>query len=670
MAGYMHFAYLLNILLFAFSFICQANDKRGETPAPALKFVKNLNQWDKEIKYRAEIPGGFLFIKQQSLQYVFYETQAMSRIHGHSREGANSKATLAVPREIMINAHGFEVNFEGSNPAAIIEASGESSEKKNFFLGNNPTQWASGVPSYAQLVYKNIYPGIDLKLYTQHASLKYEFILAPRTDPDQIKLRYVGAEQMYIQQGALQINTSVNTVTETKPYCYQSVAGKQQVVPAQFGLEDNVLRFKFPKGYNKNQTLIIDPYLVFSTYSGSFTDNWGFTATYDEEGHLYSGGIEFGSRFPATNGAFQVSFAGEIDVAVLKYTPDGRSLIYATYLGGAQAEVPHSMIVNADNELIIMGTTGSDNFPVSADGFDKDFNGGQQITPVGGVDYIFGCDLYIIKLNATGNGLIGSTYLGGADNDGINTTNDITRSYGDEFRGEVNLDAEGNIYVASTTFSPDFPVVNTSSVSLQGGQDAVVSRFNSTLSALTWSTYFGGSDTDAASGIRIGASGSVYICGGTASKDLQVQASSIKPSMEDAEDGYIAKFQNNTLVTATYIGTASRDIACLIDLDASENVYIMGLSFGNYPLAGDVYSNTNGKQFIHAMNNEFTQTLFSTVIGSGRDFLDLSPTAFLVSECGFIYLSGWGGANNGRNVSGLPVTSDALKELPQEMIFI
>jgi gliding motility-associated-like protein len=659
----MPFLFVVACLILLVPFSSKATLNYDQPSPTQVKFVKNLNQWDKDVLYRADLPGGFLFIKSSSLHYVFYDTKAMGRIHAHGSEHGNAKQALSAPESKQIQAHGFEVHFEGASTNAIIETSSESIDKKNFFLGNDPSRWAAGVPSFTQVIYKNIYPGIDLKLYTQHATLKYDFIVSPKADASKIKLRYEGADQIQLQEGFLQIRTSVNTVTETKPYSYQPVSGIEQEIPAEFKLQGNILQFSFPKGYNASLPLVIDPVLVFSTYSGSFTDNWGFTATFDNEGNLYSGGIEFGTRFPVTTGVFQFTFAGEIDVALLKFSPDGKRLLYATYLGGSASDVPHSMIVNASNELIVMGTTSSLNFPFSMDAYDKNFNGGPSIDPLGnngGITYDKGSDIFITKFNAAGNGVVGSTFVGGSGNDGINSINDLTRSYGDQFRGEVNIDENGNIYIASTTFSEDFPLMNPAQGTLQGGQDAIVCKFSPSLSRLLWSTYFGGSGADAASGIRTGKSGSIYIGGGTSSQDLPVQPTAIKPDFTDSEDGYVAKFTNNTLIASTYVGTNTNDIVALIDLDAFENVYVMGITFGDYPLAGKVYNNPGSSQFIHAISSDFSETIFSTVIGSGRNTPDLSPTAFQVSNCGYIYLSGWGGLN-GRNISGMPTTSDALR---------
>lgn len=309
-----------------------------------------------------------------------------------------------------------------------------------------------------------------------------------------------------------------------------------------------------------------------------------------------------------------------------------------------------------------MGTTSSVTFPVSANAFDKVFNGGTFIDPISGVEYDNGSDLFIAHLSSSGSGLIGSTFLGGSRNDGVNVSAEVSiNSYGDQFRGEVNLDKEGNIYIASTTTSPDFPLVDPAQASLQGSQDAAICKFNNDLSELLWSTYLGGTGFDATYGIRISKTGNIYVCGGTTSTDLPAGNNVIKPVFSDLEDGFVAKFTGSNLSALSFIGTDRQDQAYLLDLDKDENVYVMGLTFGIYPTTVGVYRNGSSGQFIHAMSNDFTQTLFSTTIGSGIPVPNISPTAFLVSDCDFIYLSGWGGEINNRSTTNLPVTPDALR---------
>ncbi|MBC7922796.1 MAG: gliding motility-associated C-terminal domain-containing protein [Ferruginibacter sp.] len=499
--------------------------------------------------------------------------------------------------------------------------------------------------------------------------------MAPDADADSIRLRYVGASAVAVQNGQLTIRTSLNTVTETKPYCYQTVAGQVREVAARFDLADNQVTFGFPRGYARAHALVIDPVLVFATFSGSVSDNWGHCATYDAEDNLYSGGTAFGAGFPATNGAFQVRYSGVVDVAILKYNPTGNQLLYATYLGGEEGEVPHSLYVNKKGELLVLGTTSSRSFPVTPNGYDRLFNGGTELPKVGntpsavisGISYPNGSDLFVVKLVANGSQLAGSTYLGGSGNDGIRLEPTVIRNYGDQFRSELIADANDNVYVASVTASANFPVRNAGQSSYAGNLDAVVLRLNPDLSDLQWSTFFGGRGLDAAYSLRIGGDGSVYAAGVTTSDNLPTQPNAWQSAFAGGEDGFVVRFRNDRLVQATYLGTNAADQAMLLDLDPADNVHVLGLTLGTYPVSAGVYHNPGSRQFIHALDPSLSRTVFSTVIGSGRPTPDLSPTAFLVNECGNIYLSGWGGVinqqagNPASSTRNLPVTPDAYR---------
>src|SRR5690606_21696571 len=241
--------------------------------------------------------------------------------------------------------------------------------------------------------------------------------------------------------------------------------------------------------------LIIDPTLIFSTYSGSFADNFGFTATYDSKGYLYSGGNVFALGYPTTVGAFQVSYGGgNIDVAITKYDVTGTNLIYSTYLGGNGSEIPHSLVVNNYDELFVFGTTGSANFPVSANAYDQTFNGGTNITGVGmGFVYPNGCDIFITRFNVAGTAIQASTYLGGSGNDGINVAGGLKANYADESRGEIDIDKLNYIYLATTTSSTNFPVSPNAFQTTYGGgtQDGLVAKMDNNLTTVLFASYIG-----------------------------------------------------------------------------------------------------------------------------------------------------------------------------------
>ncbi|HEX8528488.1 MAG TPA: PKD domain-containing protein, partial [Cytophagales bacterium] len=187
------------LLLFFVSSLAFSDEKPA---APSLRFTRNGGQWDKNVLYRAALPGGFLFVKKQSLQYVFYDTRAVAASHPHAattgaagpvaRTAAPAPSAPPVSRPGGIRAHGFEVQFNGASGQADIQASGETPERRNYFLGDDRSAWAANVPSYEEIRYRNLYPGIDLRLFAHNGTAKYEFVVSPGADPGQIRMAYEG----------------------------------------------------------------------------------------------------------------------------------------------------------------------------------------------------------------------------------------------------------------------------------------------------------------------------------------------------------------------------------------------------------------------------------------------------------------------------------------------
>lgn len=638
--------------------------------ASGMGFVQNRGQWDADILYRTEIPGGFLYLKKQSLQYVFYDGSKMASLHAKPLK--NNVAKAAAKESYQIKAHGVALNFENASTTISAVPKSVLETRYNYFIGNQPEKWQGDIQAFEEVVYQNLYPGIDLRIYWHRFALKYEFVVQAGADPSAIRLKYTGADQVSLSEsGRIKIKTSISEFEEEKPYSFQTLKNNTIDVPSKFVLDNqNTFHFQFPNGYNKADKLTIDPELIFSTYSGSVADNWGHTATYDDAGNMYSAGTVFGTNFPVVTGSYQISFAGQVDVAILKFNPEGSDLLYATYLGGGSTDIPVSLIVNKNNELVILGTTSSSNFPVHTAAWQKKFGGGTEIEPLSGLPLDNGSDIFISKLDATGKRLVGSTYLGGSGNDGISSVQDVfIKNYGDCFRGEVIVDKDDNILIVSSTDSKNFPLKGTSATKQAGRQDGIVARLNSGLDQLLWSTYLGGNQFDAAFGIKQTDEGDVYVTGITQSSDLPVHNGAYQKEIGGAEDAYIGHFKNDKLIGMTYVGTPEADGAYMIDLDKDFNVYVYGLTNGHYPVSSGVYSNENSGQFVHKLSANLSTSLISTVIGSGRGTPDISPTAFLVNECGNIYLAGWGGSVNsttGNNPAsstiGLRVTADAIQK--------
>lgn len=647
----------------------------------AARFVENKGQWNENVLYKAAIPGGDLYILKNKLKYVFYQTGQK----GHEGLFEESETALRQSKNSQYDnlIHSVEISFQGSNISSSIYGTSALPEVLNFFKGTDEQHWATGVSSYSEIIIDDLYDGIDFHLYSSSGGLKYDLIVSPGSDPGQIKMKYEGQNELKIHEGKIVVGTVHGYFIENVPVSYSESNLKKEPVQTEFKIQDDLVSFHFPEGYDINSKLVIDPELIFSTYSGSFADNWGFTATYDDHGNLYSGGIVFNVGYPVTNGVFQPQHIGEWDVGILKYDSTGKKLLWATYLGGSFSETPQSIIENSKGELVIYGTTSSPDFPMTANSFQKDFLGGDPIYDttnlepyrlVGGIPFRNGSDIFLAILGNDGRTLKGSTFIGGTENDGIvEKYMPLTKNYGDQFRGEVVLDKEDNIYVASNTSSQDFLIKNGPQAVYGGGtNDGVILKFNQDLSDLLWSTFIGGSGIDALFSIKVDSEGNTFASGGSNSVDFPITEGvhkAKKPSASDV-DGVVVKINSDgsELLKSTFVGTQNYDQIYFLELDSANCVYLLGQTQGAYPVTDGVYSNPNSGQFIHKLSPDLDSTYFSTVIGSGSGSPDFSPTAFLVNECENIFISGWGGTLNhpvfgyiGGSTFGLPVTDNAFQ---------
>jgi gliding motility-associated-like protein len=654
-----------------------------------IKFIPNKGQWDKEVIYRADVGGGRVFFGKDWMRYAFIDSKQIRAIHTGQRigEGLISQAVF--------------MDYIGSSNHILIEEEKPSIEHYNFYTSNDPKKWATNLKSFRKLTYKNLFQGIDLKIESRDEAIKYTYIVQPGSSPSDIKYKITGADKIEVLNNELHIFTSLNQLIDQGLFAYQIIEGKQHSVPCKFNIEGNVINFTLPTGYDPSLPLIIDPTFIFATYSGSVADNFGFTGTYDIEGDGYSGGTVYGPGFPTKPGkktisfkAFDPTFNGDStndileegyysgDVGILKYNPTGDTLLYATYLGGAAHEQPHSMVVDSQDHLIVFGTTFSYDFPVSSNAYQKKYHDS--------------CDIFVSKFSKNGDSLLASTYIGGKGPDGINgivtssTSYDFSRSklfynYGDQARGEVIVDKTGNVYIASSTMSKDFvdPIKFPAAMQkkLRGEEDGCVFKLNSDFSKLLWNTLIGGNDFDAAYSLQRDSKGNIFVCGGTRSKyffsDKFTFQDSLKNRLagssleEDSIDAYVCSLKDDgkTLLNATYLGTNKYDQAYFVQLDLSDHVYLFGQTSSNFfPLKNALYSIPKSGQFIVKFNHNLDTMMMSSTFGKGNRHPDISPSAFLVDDCEKIYISGWGGKVNNSSYGGhggdtknLPITSGAYQ---------
>lgn len=634
-----------------------------------IEFVENKGQWDSRVRYKGAVSNGAFFLRDNGFTILQYNpadyATAMQILH--------EKGPDAVDERLKVRSHAFHVDFVGASATSSIEPDKKISTYHNYLTGNDPSKWAGGCNIFQAITIKDIYPNIDIRYYTDNGFLKYDLLVKPGGDVSNIALRYTGVDQLKVKNKELTIATSIGELKESSPYTYQATLTGKAEVNAKYVVKDNVVTFDV-KNYDPNTTLVIDPQIVFCSFSGSSSDNWGYTATYGPDGSMFGGGIVYGQGFPVSPGAFQTNFqGGNFDIAIIKLNGSGSTRLYATYIGGSGNEQPHSLIVDNNGNLVMAGRTNS---PISGAGAYPIT--GNIVGPCG--DY----DIVVTKLNAAGTSIIGSKRIGGTSWDGVNISasvspNSLHQNYGDHGRSEVILDPAGNVLVASCTQSTgnisanNFPIIGSVFQATPGGnQDGALIKLSPDLSTVIFSSFLGGNSNDAAYVLSVAQNGNIYVAGGTESDAASFpgnETGSIGPTNNGSIDGFISIITPNgaSVVRSTFIGTTGKDQVYGIQFDSKGFPYITGQTTGNWPVINATYSNSGGKQFIAKLRPDLSNYIYSTCFGSGAPTPNISITAFLVDRCENVYVSGWGGFYGTTNTygsagtNGLPVTPDAIK---------
>lgn len=636
----------------------------------------NLGQWDEPIQYQVQMDQGVMMLDEDGFTYLFHEKPT----HRHTAKDSGHDHS-------NIHAQVVKMHFQNNSWQGQKVEEGRSAHYSNYFIGKDPSRWRSGIYDVSKTTYKAFYPGIDLEVQGKQKQVKYSFIVQPGHDPQLIAAQISGSQKVYLDNGELHVVTDFGELVESAPKAWTIANGKRQEVSVKFRLKGNTVQFELGK-YDPTQVLVIDPNIVFSTFTGSTMDNWGMSATPDEQGNLYAGGIVFGANggnYPTTSGAFDLSYNGGMsytasmpnggvfsmtgfDASISKFNATGTTLLYSTYLGGNDNETIHSLVTDANNNLYVLGVTGSANFPTTAGAYDQTHNGGPTVD-ANELGFVGGADIYVTRFNAGGTALVGSTFVGGSGTDGVNKST-LFFNYGDPFRGEI-IHANGFVYVASSTQSANFPTVSASQGSLSGLQDAVVFKMSENLTTMAWSTYYGGSGEESGNGLQLSSTGDVYVTGGTTSSNLTLLSGHDLSYNGGLSDGFVTRFSNaaGSVLSGTYIGTNEYDQSFFVQLDNDNSVYIYGQSEGSIAISPGCYGTANSGQIIAKYTTNLSAQNWITTVGAGSGHVEISPTAFLVSNCKDIYISGWGGQINqiyspGATQSstiGFPVTPDAFQ---------
>jgi hypothetical protein len=460
--------------------VVQANNRIRGLP---LMFEPNLGQSDGRVHFLTRAPGMISFLTDSENVIVLSRSKKQP-------DSAEPNRSPEMERSVV------RMVLEGARRPGSFEGFEKAESISNYFIGKDSAKWLSNVPNYRRVRATEVYPGIDVVYYGYGRRLEYDFVVGPGADPRRIHLAYEGAENVTMDKaGNLLIATRLGTLVQRKPKVYQELGGERREVEAAYMVRGG--RVEIALGdWDRRRELVIDPVLDYSTYLGGSGNDYGTQVVVDSAGAAYVVGYTASANFP-TLGALQPGFGGgTYDVFVTKLNPAGSALVYSTYLGGSASDVGNAIAVDSNGEAFITGTTvattGS-NFPVTSGAFQTSFLGDPGFTHG-----------FVAKLNAAGNGLVYSTYLGGAG----------TANAADS-PGGIKIDASGNAYVSGYTGSLDFPTTQGAfQTAYQGGlRDIFVTKLNTTGSELVYSTFVGSPNADYANNIAIDSSGGAYVTG-------------------------------------------------------------------------------------------------------------------------------------------------------------
>ena len=602
-----------------------------------LSFEANQGQTDEQVRFLSRGEGYTLFLNNTEAVLALRRPQPVRKEPEAQRRadtaGRRSPETPSQSPPTLVR-----MQLVGANPRPKVAGAKRLPGEVNYFLGREPQKWHTRVPTFREVRYDEVYPGVDLVYYGNQRQLEYDFVVAPGADPRRIRLAFAGAKQVEVApNGDLVLHTPGGDIRQQKPLLYQKVAGVRRAVSGGYTL----LPTSEPQAtgnapspeagcqvgfqvahYDVTQPLVIDPVLSYATFLGGGLQEEGHGVAVDAAGNVYVAGLTASANYPVTPNSFDRSVNRFEDVFVTKLNATGSALVYSTYIGGDGFDRGEAIALDAAGNVYVTGNTGSRDFPTTGGAPDRSHNG---------VD-----DAFVTKLNATGTALLYSTYLGGSSIDG----------------GEgIAIDTAGNAYVTGFTFSTNFPALPGSfDPHFDGFVEGFVTKLNAEGSALLYSTFLGGVDTrmgeltEACEAIAVDTSGNAYVTGHTESADFPTTPGAFDRNLDGfKEDIFVTKLNaaGSALLYSTYLGGIGRDLGYGIAVDGTGNAYITGQTdFIDFPTTPDAFDRShNGQEdaFVTKLDTAGSSLVYSTYLGGGGQEIGFGIT---VDHASNAYLTG------------------------------
>jgi len=569
-------AVLFAVLLYSGSACARGRDARAADAPPSsavalmralpLRFEPNRGQTDGRAAFVAHGRGSSVYLTQAGALLAL-EREPPRRARSPA---AASPVDAAAPRRAVA----LRYELAGARARPRIEGVDPLPGRSNYLLGADPKRWHTDVPQYRRVRYHDVQPGVDVVYYGSDGRLEFDIEVAPNADLAGVRLRIAGAEALALDRGGnLRVRTVLGDVVQRRPVVFQVRDGVRHELSASYVLQHaragDEVAFAV-SDYDPRFALVLDPVLDFGTYFGGMQNEGIYGLAIDTPGDIYIAGstVSDAATFPETVGAYQTAKKDFFDAFVAKIKDDGSQLLYATYIGGDGNDFGNSLAVDAQGRAVLGGETGSDNYPVAAA-----VQGGRNGAGTSGI---------VTKLNAAGNGLVFSTYVGG---------NNVTEVFA------IASDDTAATYVTGrSAFNSSFPTTAgafQTTVSSASGSDAFVVKYDST-GARVYATLLG-AGLERADGIAVDGDGSAYVAGTINVAAINgVTAHLIGPG--GGGDAMIAKLNasGSALDYLTRIGGTSIEQAVAVTLDAANNAYFTGHSFSSdLPSTPAAPGNTN-----------------------------------------------------------------------------
>lgn len=619
-----------------------------------LTFEANQGQIQRNVKFVARGAGYTVFLTSGQMVLALRSSSVTSNANTNVSVGAPNQKN-AIPATNLASASlnqkteptVIQINLVGADENPATAGEDPQPGKVNYFIGNDPKKWQTNVPTYKQVRYKNLYPGIDLVYYGNQSRVEHDFVISPGADPNQIQLDVKGTDHLSVaSNGDLILSKGNDEIRLQAPVLYQEFRGMRIPVTGQYSVRNSTRVFFKVGQYDKTRPLVIDPVLVYSTFLGGSGDDQGVGIGVDSAGNTYITGCTSSTDFPlaSQNGPPP---SGE-NAFVAKLDASASALVYADYIGGSSYDCSSALTLDNSNDIFITGNTYSADFPT--------------VNPYQATNNSNAAAAFVTEVSPDGSSLIYSTYLSGSTYAQANA---------------IGLDSLGDMYVAGWTTATDFPTLNAYQpvVSPNQGNEyggySFLTEFATGGASLVYSTYYAGS-TNAAqgcgscypspysfiTGMAVDPSGNAYVAGVTNTYDFPTTAGAYQTTNSTSDNtavGFIGTFNSSgSPVYSTYYGAGTTSptyeglYPSAIAFDLNGSAYVVGTDDGanaipiTTPNLCDPSQTVCDSGFISKFDPTGTTVLYSTYLSPT---IDAEPESVLVDANGdaYVYSQSFGG---------------------------